>query len=115
LWEGRSYIRKGLEAYLTLLIEAAWPKRRILEMYLNVVQFGPFTFGAEAAAQRFFQKPACDLTAAESALLVAALSSPSKSHVDAPERLMRYRQLLILGGMRKLRQHYLTWLERRRA
>ena len=56
LWSGPSYVRKGLEAYFTLLIEACWPKRRILEVYLNIAQFGRGTYGAEAAAQRFFRE-----------------------------------------------------------
>lgn len=110
LWEGRNYVRKGLEAYFTLLIEAAWPKWRILEVYLNLVQFGQFTFGAEAAARRFFNKPARDLTQAEAALLVAVLSSPNKQRVDQPERHTRYRQLLVIGSMRKLRPDYLARL-----
>src|SRR4029077_8113348 len=56
LWSGRSYVRKGLEAYFTVLIEGCWPKRRILEIYLNIAEFGHGTYGAEAAAQRFFRK-----------------------------------------------------------
>ena len=58
LWSGRSYFRKALEAYFTVLIESFWPKRRILEIYLNIAEFGTGTYGAEAAAQRFFHKPA---------------------------------------------------------
>ena len=62
LWSGRSYFRKALEAYFTLLIESLWPKRRILEIYLNIAEFGYGTYGAEAAAQRFFHKSASRLT-----------------------------------------------------
>ena len=64
LWRGRSYLRKGLEAWFTVLIEALWPKERILEVYLNVAEFGWGVYGVEAAAQRFFHKPAARLTAA---------------------------------------------------
>jgi monofunctional biosynthetic peptidoglycan transglycosylase len=67
LWSGRSYFRKGLEAYFTVLIEAMWPKRRILEIYLNIAEFGYGTYGAEAAAQKFFHKPASRLTRADAA------------------------------------------------
>ena len=61
LWPGRSYVRKGLEAYFTLLIELTWPKERILEVYLNVAQFGDGIYGVEAAAQRFYRMPAARL------------------------------------------------------
>jgi monofunctional glycosyltransferase len=110
LWQRQSYVRKGLEAYLTLLLEAAWPKRRILEMYLNVAQFGPHTFGAQAAAQRFFNKPALALTRSEAALLMTALPNPRGRRVEQPAREMRFRQLLILGSMQKLPADYLARL-----
>ena len=110
LWQGQNYVRKGLEAYLTLLLEAAWPKRRILEVYLNVAQFGPQLFGAEAAARRFFNKPALALTRSEAALLITALPNPIDNRVDQPDRAMRYRQLLILGSMKKLESRYHDWL-----
>jgi monofunctional biosynthetic peptidoglycan transglycosylase len=110
LWPRRSYLRKGLEAYLTVLIEATWPKRRILEVYLNIAQFGPVTFGAEAASRRFFDKPAAALSRSEAALLVAALPSPEQRRVDRPDRAVRYRQLLIVGSMNKLGPRYLERL-----
>ena len=111
LWQERSYLRKAIEIYFTLLIEAAWPKRRILEVYLNVAQFGPYTFGAEAAARRFFNKPALALTRSEAALLVAVLPNPNNRRADQPERTLRYRQLLILGSMQKLGPNYLARLD----
>ena len=111
LWPGRSYLRKAIEACLTVLIEASWPKRRILEVYLNIAQFGPWTFGAEAASRRFFHKPAISLSRSEAALLVAALPNPVDRRVDQPDRTMRYRQLLILGSMNKLGPHYLARLD----
>src|SRR5450755_320706 len=76
LWSGRSYFRKGLEAYFTVLIESCWPKRRILEIYLNIAEFGYGTYGAEAAAQRFFHERASQLTRSDAALLAAVLPNP---------------------------------------
>jgi monofunctional biosynthetic peptidoglycan transglycosylase len=76
LWPDRSYVRKGLEAYFTVLIEALWGKRRILEVYLNVVEWGPGVYGAEAAANRDFHITAAQLTPGQSARLAAVLPSP---------------------------------------
>ena len=76
LWPGRDFLRKGVEAYLTVLEEALWPKRRILEVYLNVVEFGPGLYGAEAAARAYFGKPAAALTPREASLLAAVLPAP---------------------------------------
>lgn len=76
LWPGRNFLRKGLEAYLTLYLEGLWPKRRILEVYLNVVEFGPGLYGAEAAARHYFGKPASALSARQAALLAALLPAP---------------------------------------
>ncbi len=78
LWPGRSFARKGLEAWLTLQLELLWPKRRIMEVYLNIAEWGPGIYGAEAAAQTFFGKPAADLTRRESALLAAVLPNPRR-------------------------------------
>ncbi|MCB1560528.1 MAG: monofunctional biosynthetic peptidoglycan transglycosylase [Xanthomonadales bacterium] len=102
LWSGRSFVRKGLEAWFTLLIETAWPKRRILEVYLNVVEFGDGVYGAEAAAQHFFAKPASALTAEESALLAATLPNPRAYRADRPGPYLRERQAWILRQMRQL-------------
>ena len=76
LWPGRSYVRKGLEAYFTLLIELTWPKERILEVYLNIAQFGDGIYGVEAAAQRFYRMPAARLGRYEAATLAAVLPNP---------------------------------------
>lgn len=108
LWPGRSYIRKGLEAYMTLLIETLWPKRRILEVYLNVAEFGPGTFGAGAAGRRFFDKPALDLSLWEASLLAAVLPNPKKMSAQRPSYYVQRRASEIrwwvhqLGGV-----HYL--------
>jgi monofunctional biosynthetic peptidoglycan transglycosylase len=100
LWEGRTWLRKGAEAWFTLLLELEWPKRRILEVYLNSVEFGEGIFGAEAAARAFFRKPAKRLTAPESALLAAVLPSPRRFRADAPSDYVRGRQAWILEQMR---------------
>ncbi len=102
LWSGRSYFRKGLEAYFTLLIEAAWPKRRILEVYLNIAEFGYGTYGAEAAAQRFFHKPASRLTRGDAAVLAAVLPNPERFSAAAPSRYIQQRREWILGQMQAL-------------
>ncbi|TKI06926.1 monofunctional biosynthetic peptidoglycan transglycosylase [Martelella alba] len=102
LWDGRSWLRKGLEAGLTLALEAVWTKRRILTVYLNVAEFGRGTFGVEAAARRFFHKPASRLTPAEAALLAAVLPNPLHYRVDAPSAYVRMRQQWILRQMRQM-------------
>lgn len=99
LWSGRSYLRKGMEAYCTLWIELLWPKERILEVYLNVVEFGDQTFGAEAAALRFFGKPAAKITAREAALMAAVLPSPKRWRVDKPSNYVARRAARIQGQM----------------
>jgi monofunctional glycosyltransferase len=76
LWQGRSWIRKGLEVYFTFMIELLWSKKRILEVYLNVIEMGKGVFGIEAAAQRYFKKPAKNLGKQESAMIAACLPNP---------------------------------------
>jgi monofunctional biosynthetic peptidoglycan transglycosylase len=112
LWPGRSLLRKGLEAYVTLLIEATWPKRRILEVYLNVAQFDADLFGAEAASQRFFKKPAAKLTPAEAALLAAVLPNPKRFHVAKPSAYVQRRQRFIEDQMQELGREHLGELAR---
>jgi monofunctional biosynthetic peptidoglycan transglycosylase len=102
LWNSRSWTRKGLEAWFTLLIEVGWSKRRILEVYLNIVEFGDGIYGAEAAARATFGKPAKRLTPSESALLAAVLPNPRKFHAGAPSEYIRGRQAWILNQMRQL-------------
>lgn len=91
LWPGRDYVRKGLEAYFTVLIETLWGKRRIMEMYLNVAEWGPGTYGAEAAARRYFGEPATDIDAGEAARLAAILPSPLKWKAVNPGRYVQKR------------------------
>ena len=102
LWSGRSYFRKGLEAYFTLLIEGFWPKRRILEVYLNIAEFGNGTFGAEAAAERFFHRPAARLSRSDAATLAAVLPNPEHYSAAAPSRYVLQRRDWILGQMQAL-------------
>lgn len=102
LWDGRSWIRKGLEAYFTLLIETLWPKARILEMYLNIVEFGDGIYGVEAASQHFFHKPASQLNNSEAALLIAVLPNPHIYHVDNPNRWVLESQKWILDNYHRV-------------
>ena len=102
LWPGRSWLRKALEAYVTVLIEGLWPKRRILEIYLNVAQLADNTYGVEAAAQAFFAKPARDLTAEQAALMAAVLPNPVRLSIARPSAYVRKRQRWILRQMRQL-------------
>jgi monofunctional glycosyltransferase len=113
LWNGRSFVRKGLEAWFAVIIELAWPKQRILEIYLNVAEFGPGIFGIEAAAIRFYHVSAAQLTPAQSATLAAVLPSPKRLSAAAPGEYVESRQREILEQMRLLeeRGHYrgLDW------
>jgi monofunctional biosynthetic peptidoglycan transglycosylase len=102
LWPGRSFVRKGIEAYFTVLLEALWPKERILEVYLNIAQFGRGTYGVEAAARRFYHEPAARLSAGQAALLAAVLPNPVHWHVDRPSRFVAWKQQWILAQMRNL-------------
>jgi monofunctional biosynthetic peptidoglycan transglycosylase len=102
LWPGRSWVRKGLEAWLTAWIELLWPKRRILEMYLNVAQLGRGVFGAEAAARAFFGKPARALTREEAALLAAVLPDPVRLAAERPSPYVLERRAWILRQMQAL-------------
>jgi monofunctional biosynthetic peptidoglycan transglycosylase len=102
LWPGQSWFRKGLEAGITVLIELAWSKQRILEVYLNVAEFGRGTFGVQAASRRFFHKDASHLTRADAALLAAVLPAPNRFRVDAPSNYVKRRQGWIQRQMASL-------------
>lgn len=102
LWPDRSFLRKGLEAWFTVLIEALWPKRRILEVYLNVAEFGQGTYGVRAAARRFFGKAPAELTREQASLLAAVLPSPRRLRVDRPSAYVRERAAWIRGQMEQL-------------
>jgi monofunctional glycosyltransferase len=102
LWSGRSYARKALEAYFTVLLEMCWPKERILEVYLNVAEFGRGVYGVEAAARKFFHEPAARLTPEQAALLASVLPNPRLMHVDRPSRYVLERRDWVLDQMRQL-------------
>jgi monofunctional biosynthetic peptidoglycan transglycosylase len=110
LWPARSYLRKTIEAYFTVLIEALWPKRRTLEIYLNIAQFGPGVFGVAAAARALAGKEPTALTRQEAALLAAVLPSPARYQADRPTPFVRLRQVLILDNMKRLGDRYLEYL-----
>lgn len=103
LWPGRSWIRKGFEAYFTVLIEALWGKKRIMEVYLNVIEMGDGIYGAEAATQFYYKKPATQLSKAQAALLIAVLPNPRRWTPAKPTAYIYKKQGLILRNMRRIR------------
>lgn len=109
LWNGRSYIRKGLEVYFTVLIELIWGKKRILEVYLNVAETGPMTFGVEAASQRYYGHPAETLSRNEAARIAAVLPNPLLFSISTPSNYIQRRtrqiarQMKYLGGQQYIR------------
>lgn len=102
LWPGKTYLRKGIEAYFTLLIEWIWGKERIMEVYLNSIEMGDGIYGAEAVARAHFKKPAYQLTKAEAALIAATLPNPRKFNSAKPSPYMLKRQAKIMSLMDKL-------------
>ena len=102
LWPGRSYVRKGIEVYFTLLMETLWPKQRILEVYLNIAEMGSGVFGVEAAGQRFFHKSAAHLNRRESATLAAVLPNPKRLFADRPSDYVIRRTWQIIQQMHAL-------------
>lgn len=102
LWHGKSYIRKGLEAYYTILIEFVWGKERIMEVYLNSIEMGKNIYGAEAVAQQHFKKSASKLTTGECALIAATLPNPIKFNSAKPSKYMSKRKAKIQSLMRKI-------------
>jgi monofunctional glycosyltransferase len=102
LWEDKSFIRKGFEAYYTVLLELLWSKKRIIEVYLNIAQTGKNIFGVGAASKIYFVKHPADLTADESALIAAVLPNPVKYSVHNPSDYIRKRQAWILNQMKSL-------------
>jgi monofunctional biosynthetic peptidoglycan transglycosylase len=109
LWPGQSFLRKGIEAYFTVLIELFWPKRRILEVYVNIAEFGNGIYGVGAASQHFFAKPPAQLAPHEAALLAAVLPNPAQYRVEKPSQHVLKRRAQIqrrmeqLGGIAYLR------------
>lgn len=102
LWQGRSWVRKGLEVYFTKMIEWIWGKKRILDVYVNVIEMGSGIYGAEAAAQAYFKKPAAKLTRKEAAMIAACLPNPKKFTVKPLSRHVAVRTGWVLLQMRHL-------------
>lgn len=98
LWPSRSWIRKGMEAYFTVLIEFMWPKERIMEVYLNVIELGPGVYGVEAAAKKYFHKKAKNLNNREASLMAAVLPNPIRFKINKPSAYVLRRQRKIMGG-----------------
>lgn len=97
LWPARSWLRKGMEVYFTVLIENLWSKKRILEVYLNVIELGPGVYGVEAASQKYFHKKARALSASQAALMAAVLPNPIKFKIGRPSAYILRRQRKIMG------------------
>lgn len=102
LWQGRSWVRKGLEVYFTAMIELVWGKRRILEVYLNVIEMGKGVYGIEAAAQAYYKKPAANLTRYEAAQIAACLPNPVKYTVKPLSKYVSFRSGWVLRQMNNL-------------
>lgn len=112
LWSGRSWLRKGLEAWYTVLIEAMWPKRRILEVHVNVAEFGDGIYGAQAAARRYWHKDAASLTSAESARLAVVLPAPRRYSAVHPGPYVQRRAAWVQRQMHQIGgQDYLRGLD----
>ena len=103
LWPGRDWVRKGFEAGYTLLIETVWGKRRVMEVYLNVAEWAPGVYGAEAASRHWFDKSASELSAREAARLAAILPSPRRYNAAAPGPYVRRRASRVLAAMGTVR------------
>jgi len=99
LWQARTYLRKGLELYFSGLIELFWGKKRIMEVYLNVIEMGDGIYGAEAASQKYFNKPAKNLTRAEAAAIAAVLPNPRKWRPDKPTQYISRKKAWIIRNM----------------
>jgi len=110
LWQGKSWVRKGLEAWLTMLIELVWPKRRILEVYLNIAQLGSETYGVGAASWEYFNRPAQALRPGQAALLAVALPNPERYRLSAPSAYMYKRAAWVRRQMRQLGAAFLDGL-----
>lgn len=108
LWPGRDWVRKGLEAWFTVLIELGWGKERIMEVYLNSIEWGPGVYGAEAAAQRNFKVPASKLTAAQAARLAAIVPKPLSWKAAKPGPYMKRRAGSINRNAKAVRREGLT-------
>ncbi len=105
LWPQRSYLRKGLEIPLSLWIDLVWPKQRVVEVYLNIAEWGPGIYGAEAASRAYFRKPAARLTASEASLLAASLPNPLHFNPAKPSRQLSRRARTVRARMKAAGGH----------
>ncbi|MBD3582233.1 monofunctional biosynthetic peptidoglycan transglycosylase [Flavobacterium selenitireducens] len=106
LWQGRSWIRKGLEAYFTVLIEIFWTKERIMEVYLNSIEMGNGVYGAQAASRHWYSKDANQLTKREAAGIAAILPNPRKYEASYSSAYINKRKSRIVSGMRRVKLEY---------
>jgi len=114
LWPGRSFVRKGIEAWFTALIELFWTKQRILEVYLNIAEFGPGLYGVPAASRIYFNKAPAALSQSEAALLAAVLPNPSGLDASRPSAYVQDRQLWIKRHMQRMeREGWVTRISHR--
>lgn len=102
LWEGKSFIRKGVEAYFTILIETLWDKKRIIEVYMNIIELGDMTFGVATASEIYLKKDARRLTASQAALIASVLPNPKRFQIARPSGYVRARQNWVLRQMNSL-------------
>lgn len=102
LWEGKSFVRKGIEAYFTVLIELLWDKKRILEVYMNIAEFGDMIFGVKMASLAYYKKLPAKVSPAQAAMLAAVLPNPKRYSVVKPSGYVRGRQNWILKQMNSL-------------
>ncbi|MFZ7233591.1 monofunctional biosynthetic peptidoglycan transglycosylase [Avibacterium avium] len=111
LWHGQSWLRKGIELPTTLMVELLWPKKRILEIYLNIAEFGNGIFGVEAASQAYFKKSAKRLNQQEAAILAAVLPNPILFKANRPSAFVQKKQRWIMQQMKNLGKGYLDQLD----
>lgn len=112
LWPGKNFLRKGIEAWFTLLIELSWSKQRTLEIYLNIAEFGPGVYGVSSASEFYFKKTPVALSEREAALLAAVLPNPKQYRADQPTQYLRDRQQWIVRQMQRLqREQWITQLD----
>lgn len=110
LWPEKSYLRKGLEVAITIMIEWLWPKRRIIHVYLNIAEFGDGIYGVGAAAERLLKKSTTSITRYDAAVLAAVLPSPKRLHAERPSAYVQERVAAILGQMEMLGDGYIKKL-----
>lgn len=102
LWEGKSFVRKGVEAYFTLLIETLWDKKRIIEVYMNIIELGDMTFGVASASENYLKKDASKLSSSQAALIASVLPNPKRFQIARPSGYVRARQNWVLRQMNSL-------------